>query len=152
MRWDARYLHQLQCLFSGKFERISSYKELVHRQIMGCCSVGSWAPNVSLDKVPNIVCACHLELSRTEQVSANLAEKQLLSDVRLLSLVWRLKKQLSITYVYNVSKIQKSLCIWTLSTPAYEAYLIFFCVLWSLCSLQELDFLWSARTYSPHSC
>lgn len=80
---------QLQCLFSGKLEGISSYKELVHREIMGCCSVRSWAPNVSLDKEPRIVFACHWEVSGTEPVNANLAEKQLLSDVRLLSMVWR---------------------------------------------------------------
>lgn len=56
---------------------------------MGFCSVRSWAPKVSLDKVPKIVCACHWEVSSTEKVNANLAERQLLSDVRLLNVVQR---------------------------------------------------------------
>lgn len=73
---------------------MSSYKELVHREIMGCCSVRSWAPKVSLDKVPKIVCACHWEVSRTEQVNANLAEKQLRSEHGM-----KIKKQLSISYI-----------------------------------------------------
>jgi len=52
------------------------------------------------------LCVPRWKVSRTEQVNANLAEKQLLSYVRLVSTLWRKKRQLSINYLYNVSKIQ----------------------------------------------